>query len=155
MNRELFDLYQEVIIDHGKNPRNFKSLTDAKELDGYNPLCGDQLRLFVKTDDKQIIVDATFTGKGCAISMASASLMCESVKGKGVDEAKKIFNAFHHFLTEEIILSDEESILGKLKVLGGVKAFPMRVKCATLAWHTLDGILSETHQTVTTESSDE
>ena len=151
MNPELMALYQEVIIDHGKNPRHFGKTEGAAELEGVNPLCGDQLRLFVKLNEKNIIEDVSFIGKGCAISMASASLMSEKLKNKTLKEAKDLFSAFHHLLTQDKISSDEEALLGKLQVLAGVKSFPMRVKCATLAWHTLDGILKQEHKTITTE----
>ncbi|MEH6579997.1 MAG: SUF system NifU family Fe-S cluster assembly protein [Amphritea sp.] len=144
MNQELRELYQEVIIDHGRRPRNFKVLegyTHSQE--GYNPLCGDRLKLFllIKPGAEPIIEAASFLGEGCAISMASASLLTESLKGKTLTEAQALFQQFHQLVTNE----DEQSQtqLGKLQVLAGVRAFPTRIKCATLAWHTLLGALSK------------
>lgn len=151
MNPELLSLYQEVIIDHGKNPRNLRSIDNAKSLEGFNPLCGDRLKLYVKVDENNVIEDVAFTGSGCAISMASASLMSEHIKGKHTNEAEKIFHAFHHLLTQDDVNDIEHDCLGKLQILSGVKAFPMRVKCATLAWHTLDGILHDSQDAITTE----
>lgn len=132
---DLRELYQELIVDHGRHPRNFKVMDDASiHKVGFNPLCGDRLTLFLKIQNDKIM-DASFQGSGCAISMASASLMTESVKGKTVIEAKKIFDAFHLLVTQ----GDESGInlLGKLSVLKGVCEYPARVKCATLAWQTM------------------
>ena len=142
MNQELRELYQEVIIDHGRRPRNFKVLegyTHSQE--GYNPLCGDRLKLFllIKPGPTQVIEAASFLGEGCAISMASASLLTESLKGKTLTEAQALFKHFHQLVTGNDKQSQIE--LGKLQVLGGVRAFPTRIKCATLAWHTLLGAL--------------
>lgn len=144
MNQELRELYQEVIIDHGRRPRNFKVLkgyTHSQE--GYNPLCGDRLKLFllIKSGAAAPVIEAaSFLGEGCAISMASASLLTESLKGKTLTEAQALFQQFHQLVT-----GDEKEVhteLGKLKVLVGVRAFPTRIKCATLAWHTLLGALN-------------
>jgi nitrogen fixation protein NifU and related proteins len=127
-------LYQEIIVDHSRAPRNNYSMEgDFVCADGYNPLCGDQLKLFLKIEGEKI-VDASFVGSGCAISTASASLMTETLIGKTVLEAKQLFDEFHDMVTVE---KANYSGLGKLEVLAGVKQFPSRVKCATLAWHTL------------------
>lgn len=134
---DIRELYQQMIIDHGRHPRNFGELESANTIkEGYNPLCGDKLTLYLQLEDNKI-VDAHFKGEGCAISVASASLMTESLKGKTFDEAKKIFETFHLAVTKK--QSADE--LGKLSVLTGVAEFPARVKCATLAWHTLIGAI--------------
>jgi len=139
---DLRDLYQETILDHGKNPRNFGKLDDANHTaQGHNPLCGDRLTVFVKTEDGRIS-DVTFEGNGCAISMASASLMGEALKGMPVDEADKVFQTFHELVTSETDGTPDED-LGKLVVFSGVREFPVRVKCATLAWHTLRAALED------------
>jgi nitrogen fixation NifU-like protein len=136
---DLRDLYQEVIFDHNRNPRNFGRLADANyQADGNNPLCGDKLRLYLKVDG-DIIVDARFEGSGCAISTASASLMTERLKGMKVAEAEALFHKFHAAVTEG--REGEGPELGKLSVLTGVRDYPARVKCATLAWHTLEAAL--------------
>jgi nitrogen fixation NifU-like protein len=136
---ELRELYQEVILDHGKKPRNFRRPEHpTNEAAGRNPLCGDQLVVYLDIAADGRIADAAFVGKGCAISMASASMMTEIVKGKTVDEAKKLFERFHHMCTDdnaEPVEGDDE--MEKLQVLSGVRQFPVRVKCATLPWHTL------------------
>jgi nitrogen fixation NifU-like protein len=136
---ELRELYQEVILDHGKKPRNFRRPEHpTNEAAGRNPLCGDQLVVYLDIAADGRIADAAFVGKGCAISMASASMMTEIVKGKTVDEAKKLFVSFHDMCTDdnaEPVEGDEE--MEKLQVLSGVRQFPVRVKCATLPWHTL------------------
>lgn len=146
---DLRELYQEMIIDHGRNPRNFcacEQPTHVKE--GFNPLCGDKLTLYLKTDGV-VIESATFTGSGCAISTASASMMTQFLQGKTVAEAKAMFERFHQAVTQGD-LSDVEN-LGKLAVLTGVAEFPARVKCATLAWHTLMGALDHSLEVITTE----
>jgi nitrogen fixation NifU-like protein len=142
---ELRELYQEVILDHGKSPRNFHDIEDATaHAHGANPLCGDQLVVYLKVGDDKRIEDVSFVGKGCAISVASASMMTELVKGKTVDEAKEMFRRFHEMCTgddegdESTLLEDD---LEKLNVLSGVRAFPVRVKCATLPWHTLNAAI--------------
>lgn len=130
-------LYQEVIFDHNKNPRNFRKLPDAnRKLEGYNPLCGDRLTLYLKVEDG-VIKDVSFEGSGCAISMASASLMTESIKGKRLEEVQHLFEGVHDMLTGKDTTED----IGKLEVLSGVREFPARVKCATLAWHSLHAAL--------------
>ena len=136
---DIKDLYQEVIVDHNRSPRNFGKLPGAnKTLEGFNPLCGDRLTLYLKTDGVDI-EDIRFDGSGCAISVASASLMTEAMKGKTLEEAEKLFNVFHNLVT-----TDEEADiekLGKLAALAGVRAYPARVKCASLCWHTLHSVI--------------
>jgi nitrogen fixation NifU-like protein len=150
MNGDLDDLYQQVILDHGKNPRNFRVIDDANRVaEGLNPLCGDHFNLFVKVDDDGVIRDVAFQGQGCAISRASASLMTQAVKGKPVAEATALFEKVHLLVTEGPGKVDPEA-LGKLAVLSGVCQFPTRVKCASLAWHTLKSAL-EGGATVSTE----
>jgi nitrogen fixation NifU-like protein len=134
MDNELNELYQEVILDHNRNPRNFRALPDAnRQAEGDNPLCGDHFTVFLKLD-KDKIVDIAFQGAGCAISKASASLMTELIKGKTVAEAQKYFADFRKMLDSGV--ADEEA-LGSLCALGGVHNFPMRVKCAVLSWHAM------------------
>lgn len=139
---ELRELYQEVILDHGKSPRNFRAIENARfHAHGNNPMCGDQLEVFVEADDKGLITDASFVGKGCAISVASASLMTEMLRGKTIDEARHMFDGFHHMCTEggeHALDGVPEEEADRLQVLSGVREFPMRVKCATLAWHTMN-----------------
>ena len=150
MSNDLDDLYQEVILDHGKNPRNFRVMEDAnRAAEGLNPLCGDHFTLQVKVDDGGVIRDVAFQGQGCAISRASASLMTQAVKGKPVDEATALFDKVHQLVTEGPEKVDAAA-LGKLAVLSGVSQFPTRVKCASLAWHTLKSAL-EGGATVSTE----
>lgn len=137
---ELSDLYQEVILDHNKRPRNFRVIDPATaSQEGYNPLCGDRLTLYL-TVDQGVITDVAFQGSGCAISKASASLMTEIVKGKTVNEARALFDAFHQMITSPPGSPLPE--MGKLAVLSGVRDFPTRVKCAGLAWHTLKAAVS-------------
>ena len=136
---DLNDLYQEVILDHNKRPRNFRTIEGASHhADGYNPLCGDKLTLTLKVDGDSI-TDVAFTGSGCAISKASASLMTDTLKGKSVAEARALFERFHRMVTTPPDQSVED--LGKLSVLAGVREFPVRVKCASLAWHTMKAAL--------------
>jgi nitrogen fixation NifU-like protein len=140
---DLRELYQEMILDHGKQPRNFEQMDDAdREANGHNPLCGDRLRVFIKTDGDKI-ERVTFQGNGCAISMASASLMAEALEGMSVAEAERVFRRFHDLLTAEQQDGTDVESLGKLSVFGGVREFPVRVKCATLAWHTLRAALEQ------------
>ncbi len=144
----LRDLYQEMIVDHAKEPRNFGKLSQANYTQvGHNPLCGDRLILYV-SEKNNVIEDIHFEGSGCAISMASASLMTEMVKGKTIEEAKKIFEQFHLLVTEK---KEPEIDIGKLTVFAGVAEFPMRVKCATLSWHTLHALLLHDPHPVSTE----
>ena len=147
---ELKDLYQEVIVDHNRNPRNFGELADAdRTVEGYNPLCGDKLNLYVKFDGDRI-GEVKFDGSGCAISVASASLMTDALKGKTREEADALFNDFHELLTAKEIPADSDK-LDKLAALAGVRDYPSRIKCATLCWHTLHSALSGEAETVTTE----
>lgn len=147
---DLRDLYQEVIVDHNRSPRNFGKLDNAdRTLEGFNPLCGDRLTLYMKLDG-DIIDDVSFDGSGCAISVASASLMTEAVKGKTVSEAEDIFNRFHELITQEMVEVDFDKF-GKLAALAGVRDYPTRVKCATLCWHTLHSVMAGDLTPVTTE----
>jgi nitrogen fixation NifU-like protein len=144
----LRDLYQEIIVDHGKQPRNFGELANANHCKiGHNPLCGDKLTLYV-LEKNGIVEDLRFQGSGCAISMASASLMTETVKGKSITEINKLFDMFHYLVTEG---KEPEGNLGKLAVFSGVAEFPVRVKCATLAWHTIKAALINDEKQVSTE----
>jgi nitrogen fixation NifU-like protein len=147
---DLRELYQQVILDHNKNPRNFHELPNAtKSVDGYNPLCGDHYKVYVEVDG-DMIKDIAFTGNGCAISKASASVMSSSLKGKSTAEAHQLFDVFHKLVTGEPgSLSTAE--LGRLAAFSGVSEFPARVKCATLAWHTLNSALEGDKETVSTE----
>lgn len=145
---DIRQLYQEMIIDHGRSPRNFRPMEDYTVMRvGHNPLCGDKLVLFLKTDHG-IVTDVSFQGEGCAISMASSSLMSQVVKGKTVDEAIALFEHVHDMLTEGKV---EEDVLGKLAMLAGVNAYPARVKCASLAWQTLKAGLDGKDEDVSTE----
>ena len=151
MTEELDDLYQEVILDHYKHPRNHKTLPDANhDAEGHNPLCGDHVHIYLKLRG-DIVEDVTFEGGGCAISTASASIMTETVKGKTLEEAKEIFKTVHRMLMGEHAEVDEDKNLGKLEVFSGVCKYPARVKCATLAWPTLDAALADKADAVTTE----
>lgn len=151
MNPELRDLYQELIIDHGRHPRNFGVPEDYTHmLEGFNPLCGDKLAIYLKVADK-VIEDIKFDGVGCAISVASASLMSERLKGKTTDEAIALFEPVHKLVMTGDPGEDGEENLGKLLMLGGVCEFPTRVKCATLAWHTLKGALEGESESISTE----
>lgn len=146
---DLRDLYQEVILDHSKRPRNFHALADkTNEAKGHNPLCGDRVTVYLKLDGDQV-VDVAFQGDGCAISKASASLMTEAVKGKSQEEARRLFQLFHQVCTTGAEVEDEE--LDKLAVFAGVRDYPVRVKCATLPWHTLVAALDGAAHPVKTE----
>ena len=145
---ELTDLYQEVILDHNRRPRNFRTIeSPSHHAEGYNPLCGDRLNLYVQVNG-DTITDVAFQGSGCAISKASASLMTDALKGKTVSEANSLFERFHRVVTTPPDQPVED--LGKLSVLAGVREFPVRVKCASLAWHTLKAALDR-EQTTSTE----
>ncbi|MCH8523611.1 MAG: SUF system NifU family Fe-S cluster assembly protein [Balneolales bacterium] len=144
-------LYQELIIDHNKSPRNFREMDDSDyESKGHNPLCGDKLQLYVKIDSENIITDVSFTGDGCAISKASASMMTTAVKGKTIAEARTLFHQFHDMSTGKLDIAEHPHQLGKLAIFAGVRDLPARVKCATLAWHTLDAALKG-KEIITTE----
>ena len=148
---DLRELYQEVILDHNRRPHNFRVLPDAnRTAEGYNPLCGDRLTVFLRLEG-DIVRDIAFQGSGCAISKASASLMTDSVKGRTVDEANRVFDAFHAMVTGDPRGEPDSADLGKLAVLGGVREFPARVKCASLAWHMLKAALAAEAEPVTTE----
>jgi len=147
----LGDLYQQVIIDHTKSPRNFGKLEPCShDAEGYNPLCGDQLHVYLQIDDG-MIKDVKFEGQGCSISTASASLMTEKLKGKSVREFEHLFEAFHEMATADMSEKPDEETLGKLAVLAGVKEFPSRIKCATLCWHTLKSAIEHSDKAAKTE----
>ncbi len=147
---DLRELYQQVILDHNKNPRNFHEMADAtRRVEGYNPLCGDHYTVFVRLNDGTID-EVSFTGNGCAISKASASVMSSTVKGKSTEEAESLFDTFHRLVTGDASgLSAAD--LGRLAAFSGVSEFPARVKCATLAWHTLKTAIEGNDEKVTTE----
>lgn len=149
---ELRELYQEVIVDHNRNPRNFRENASAnRKIEGYNPLCGDKLTLFIQLDNG-VIKDISFVGTGCAISVASASLMTEALKGKTEQEARRVFETFHTLVTRpDSGTATDINSLGKLSIFAGVREFPTRVKCATLAWHTLQAALENKTEPVSTE----
>ena len=138
---ELSDLYQDTILEHNKNPRNFREIEGAdRTADGNNPLCGDALRVYVDLEG-DTVKDVSFKGSGCAISKASASMMTQVVKGRSKEEAEMIFGEFHRMVTGDLDVETEENQLGKLKIFAGVLEFPARVKCASLSWHTLNAAL--------------
>ena len=140
---ELNELYQEIILDHNKNPRNFNEIPKATHTaEGSNPLCGDKVKVFINVKDGKI-VDISFLGSGCAISKASASLMTSAVKGKGIPRAKELFHKVHQMLTSKIDQPSELEALGDLSILSGIHEFPMRVKCASLPWHAMLSALDE------------
>jgi nitrogen fixation NifU-like protein len=148
---ELNELYQEILLEHNSKPRNFKKLEDATQsAEGFNPLCGDQISLDLQIADDDTIADVGFQGVGCAISRASASMMTQSIKGKSKEEAKKIFDAFHQMMTDPDTDLDLET-LGDLESLSGVVAFPTRIKCAILAWHTMRAALEGQQEAVSLE----
>ena len=139
---ELSELYQQVILDHNKKPRNFRKLETANHsAEGYNPLCGDQLTVYVNLED-DLVKEVGFEGSGCAISKASASMMTQVVKGKTREEAEVLFDEFHRMVTGKLDVEEDENKLGKLKIFAGVLEFPARVKCASLSWHTLHAALN-------------
>jgi len=147
---ELRDLYQEVILEHAKAPRNYRALGEpAAKAEGYNPLCGDRCTVFINQKDG-VIQDIAFQGNGCAISKASASMMTQTLKGKTLQEAEEMFKSFHGMVTGQK-REGEGADVGKLKVFAGVSEFPARVKCATLAWHTLEAALHGAQKPVSTE----
>ena len=149
MSGDLRELYQEVIFDHYKRPRNRGALdAPTHRAEGHNPLCGDQVTIYLDVDGG-VVKDVRFEGAGCAIATASASLMTEALKGRSVDEVESLFRQFHDLVTDESAHATPD--LGKLEVLAGVREFPARVKCATLAWHTLNAALRNRHEPVSTE----
>ena len=146
----LHDLYQEILLEHNNKPRNFRKLEDAnRKADGYNPLCGDQITLYLKLED-DVIADVAFQGHGCAISRASASMLTQSIKGETLARAEEIFEGFHALITDPDADVDYD-LLGDLEMLSGVSAFPTRIKCAVLAWHTLNAAIEGKEDSVTTE----
>lgn len=148
---DLTDLYQEVILDHNRRPRNWGPLTDATRVaKGHNPLCGDRLTLYVKVEGGTL-TGISFEGSGCAISKASASLMTDAVKGQSLTDALSLFDRVHDMLTTPIAEPVNTDEVGKMAVLSGVREFPARVKCASLAWHTLKSAILDTHETAKTE----
>jgi nitrogen fixation NifU-like protein len=148
---ELKTLYQEMILDHNKNPRNFRVMEDADRfVEGYNPLCGDHYTVYVKMNG-DVVQDISFTGAGCAISKSSASVMSATIKGKTRAEAERLFEQFHKLVTGELSGEQHVEELGKLAVFSGVSEFPARVKCAILAWHTMKSALEAKAETVSTE----
>ncbi|RMD90620.1 MAG: SUF system NifU family Fe-S cluster assembly protein [Calditrichaeota bacterium] len=150
MMDELRELYQQIILDHNKNPKNFYAIENPTHFsEGYNPLCGDRINVYMKIEDN-VIKDISFQGSGCAISKASASVMTSELKGKKVDEAQKLFDIFHKLITGEIDPGDIYQY-GKLAVFAGVREFPVRVKCAALAWHTMLAALKKEKSVVSTE----
>jgi nitrogen fixation NifU-like protein len=149
MNDDLRDLYQEVILDHNRRPRNFRALPDAnRSAEGHNPLCGDRVTVFLRVEEDRV-QGISFQGSGCAISTASASLMTEALRGRTVAEAHALFNGFRHLVTKGAEADPPD--LGKLAVFSGVREFPIRVKCATLPWHTLEAALEQKDHPVSTE----
>jgi len=148
---ELRELYQSVILDHNKRPRNFHEPESTnRSAHGFNPLCGDKITVYIDLED-DVVKDVGFTGSGCAISTASASLMTQSIKGKTVDEVRNLFDGFHELVAGDSGAAADFEKLGKLAVFAGVREFPVRVKCATLAWHTLKSALDGTGEVAKTE----
>ena len=155
---DLKELYQEIILDHGKNPRNLRKTENFnKDAKGHNPLCGDKVHVYLKLDEDKKVQDISFEGQGCAISMASASIMTDLVKGKEEQEVKEIVKDFLEMIKEEDKLNNkilEENEKTKLMCLSGVKKYPMRVKCATLSWHTLTSAIDNTQEEINSEKFD-
>lgn len=150
---DLDDLYQELILDHKKNPRNFRRIENAGgQAEGFNRICGDRLTVYVDVENGRVC-DIGFDGSGCAISTASASLMSEAVKGKTIGEVRDLFTRFHRMVTGDPTQAADDESLGKLAALGGVRKYPVRVKCATLAWHTLDAAMNRRGEVVSTEEN--
>jgi len=148
---DLNDLYREVILDHSKKPRNFRKLENANhQAVGHNPLCGDRVVVYLQVEN-DVIKDISFQGAGCAISTASASMMTESLKGKSAAEAEALFERFHDLVTGQPGTTSEAPSLGKLSIFAGVQKYPVRVKCATLSWHTLRAALENKEEAVSTE----
>ena len=149
---ELRELYQQVILDHNKNPRNFGRPPETnREQEGHNPLCGDALRVYLHVDEDDTIADIGFDGSGCAISKASASLMTDALKGMPAAAARELFDRFHDVVAGDADAGDADADIGKLVVFAGVREFPMRVQCATLAWHTMRSALDGDATPITTE----
>ena len=147
---ELSELYQQVILDHNKKPRNFRKLKTANHFaEGFNPLCGDQLTVYLQLEG-EALKEITFEGSGCAISKAAASMMTQALKGKTKQEAEELFNEFHRMVTGQLDEEEEPNNLGRLTIFAGVREFPVRIKCATLSWHTMHAALNE-QEKVSTE----
>ena len=148
---DLDELYQEVVMDHNRRPRNFRTLEGAnRSAEGFNPLCGDEFTLYLNLQG-DVIAEVGFQGRGCAISKASASMMTESIKGKSKAEVEEMFEAFRHMVTREPGEGYDADSLGDLEILRGVSAYPVRIKCATLSWHALQSALNSPGDTVSTE----
>jgi len=148
---ELRDLYQEMLLDHHRHPRNYGKLDGAnRRAQGYNPLCGDKVTIYLLLSG-DVIENIAFEGSGCAICTASCSVMTELLKGKTLGDAEKLFGVFHDLVTSDTASEVDADTLGKLAIFAGVREFPMRIKCATLAWHTMRAALTQADQTVTTE----
>jgi len=153
MSTNVDELYQQVILEHNRKPKNFKKLDNpSHKAEGFNPLCGDHLWVYLHVNEKNLIEEVSFDGHGCAISKASASMMTVSLKGKSVDEAQVLFKEFHQLVTGKLSPDKDEHSLGRLKIFSGIWKFPSRVKCAALAWHAMSGALDDESQ-ITTESS--
>ncbi len=151
MSSELRDLYQEIILDHNRSPRNFRAMGNPdRKVEAFNPLCGDHYTIYLAVDGG-VITDVSFEGTGCAISKASASIMSSMVKGKTVEQAEALFGVFHRLVTGENVSEDEMTAVGKLAAFANVSEFPARVKCASLAWHTLHAAVTTGADTVSTE----
>jgi len=149
---ELRDLYQQVIVDHNKSPRNFGKLDSFNhEADGYNPLCGDRLHVYLNVNDTGIIENVSFEGEGCAISVASASLMTDALKGTPVADFQQRFEGFQHMVTSDLDEEPDTGVMGKLAVLSGVREFPSRIKCASLCWHTMKSAIEDSSKVAKTE----
>lgn len=150
--QNMMQLYQEVILDHNRTPRNFQKMADAThDLEGFNPLCGDHYHLYLKMNEQDKIEALSFEGQGCAISKASTSMMTAYLKGKSKNDALVIFEQFHQLLTGKLDPEKESHVLGKLQIFSGIWKYPARVKCASLAWHTLKNILDGKKETAKTE----
>lgn len=151
MNNEMRELYQQMILSHNKNPKNFRIIENPSHYaEGHNPLCGDNLNVYLVVDEQNVIVDISFQGSGCAISKSAASMMTETLKGKKVDEAQLLFEQYHQLVTGKLNPEKEPNGLGKLKIFSGIWEYPARVKCASLSWHTVKAAL-DNEKVVSTE----
>jgi len=150
MSDDLRELYQEIILDHARSPRNHRTIEDATCLaHGNNPICGDTLVIFLVIDNNDLVEDVSFKGDGCAISIASASIMTGLLRGKTKKEAESLFNTFHKMCTEDDFVVQENDDLDRLEILAGIRSFPTRVKCATLAWHTMSAAINNQDKATT------
>ncbi len=151
MNNEMRELYQQMILSHNKNPKNFRIIENPSHYaEGHNPLCGDNLNVYLVVDEQNVIIDISFQGSGCAISKSAASMMTETLKGKKVDEAQVLFEQYHQLVTGKLNPDKEPNGLGKLKIFSGIWEYPARVKCASLSWHTVKAAL-DNEKVVSTE----